>query len=75
MAEYKDFKSKIDLGTIKSSFIKERIFSFLHEKQKLKMIIYNKELQKISLIDIEYYKKISGKYKVGEKMEKEKNIY
>ena len=52
MIEYKDFKSKIDLRTIKSSFIKERIFSFLHEKQKLKMIIYNKELQKISLIGI-----------------------
>ena len=65
MAEYKD-KSKIDLGGIKSSHIKRRIFSFLYEKQKLKMIINRKELQNICLIDIEYYKKISGKYKIGE---------
>ena len=62
MAEYKDFKSKIDLREIKSSYIKIRIFSFLYEKQKLKMIVYSKELQKICLIDIDYYKNISEKY-------------
>ena len=44
MAEYEDFNSKIDLKIIKSSYIKKRIFSFLYDKQKLKMIIYNKEL-------------------------------
>ena len=31
------------------------------------MIIYNKEIQRKCLIDIEDYKKISGKYKKGEK--------
>jgi hypothetical protein len=65
MSEYKDFKSKIDLRAIKSSYITKRIFSFLYEKQKMKMIRYSKELQKIFLIDIEDYKKISGKYKIG----------
>ena len=64
MAEYKDFKSKIDLRAINSIYIKKSIFSFLLEKQKLKMIQYSKELQKICIIDIEYYKKISGKYKI-----------
>ena len=67
MAENIDIKSKIDLRAIKSSYIKKGIFSFLNEKQILKMIIYSKELQKICLIDIEDYKKNSGKYKIGGK--------
>ena len=29
--------------------------------------MYNKELQKVLLIDIKYYKKVSGKYIIGEK--------
>ena len=64
MAENEDFKSKIDLRAIKSSYIKKIIFSFLNEKQKLKMIVYSKKLQKICSIGIEDYKKISGKYKI-----------
>ena len=39
----------------------------LNEKQKLNMIIYNKQLQKILGVDIKVYKEISGKYKIGEK--------
>jgi len=65
--ELKEIKSKINYRNIKSFYIIERIFLFLHEKQKLNIIIYNKELQKICLIDIEDYKKISGKYKIGKK--------
>ena len=67
MAEFEDNKSKINLRDIKSLYNIERIFSFLYEKQKLKMIIYSKELQKICSIGIENYKKISGKYKIGER--------
>ena len=67
MAEFEDNKSKINLRDIKSSYNIKRIFSFLYEKQKLKMIIYSKELQKMYSIGIEDYKKISGKYKKGEK--------
>ena len=74
MAEIEDIKSKIDLRAIKSSYINKRIFSFLNEKQNLKMIIYSKELQKICLIDIEDYKKISGKYKIGGKNGKGKEF-
>jgi len=67
MAEFEDNKSKINLRDIKSSYNIKRIFSFLYEKQKLKMIVYNKEFQKMCSIDIKDYKKLSGKYKIGEK--------
>ena len=67
MAEFEDNKSKINLRDIKSLYNIKRIFSFLYEKQKLKMAVYNKELQKICSIGIEDYKEKSGKYKIGEK--------
>ena len=65
--EIKDIKSKINYKNIKSSHIIKTIFLFLHKKQKLDIIINNKELQKVCLIDIEDYKNISGKYKIGKK--------
>jgi len=67
MVEFEDNKSKINLKDINSPYIIKRIFSFLYENQILKMIIYSKELQNMYLIDIEDYKKKSGKYKIGEK--------
>ena len=62
------------LKEIKHTCLLKVVFSFLNEKRKLNMIIYNKELQKKLDVNIEEYKKISGKYKIGEKMEKEGNI-
>ena len=62
-----EYKSKINNRYIKSSYIIKTILSFLNEKQKLNMIIYNKELQKKCLVDIEDYKKISLKYRIGER--------
>ena len=67
MSEFNVINSKVKLRNIKSSFIIKRIFSFLYKRIKLNMIIYNKELQKICLIDIENYKQASGKYKIGGK--------
>ena len=67
MADFKIAKSNINLWNIKSSYIKKGVFSFLFEKQILNIIIYNKELQKMLLIDIDNYKKMAGKYKTGEK--------
>ena len=67
MDEFKDSKNKINIRDIKSSFIKQKIFSFLSEKQFLNMIKFNKELQNIYSIDIERLKKVSGKYKIGKK--------
>ena len=57
----------IKINNIKSSYIIKGLFSFLNEKQKLNMIIYNKELQKKCIVDIEDYKKLSLKYKVGKR--------
>ena len=67
MAECENIKSKIDLRAIKSSYIVKKIFSFLKEKKRLKIIEYSKELQKLCLIGIEDYKKMSGKYRIGER--------
>ena len=67
MAEFENIKSKVNLKEIKSSYIIKIIFSCLYEKQRLNIIKNNKELQKMHLIGIENYKKISGKYKIGEK--------
>ena len=67
MAEFEEIKNNINLKYIKSSYIIKGIFSFLHEEKKLNIIIYNKEIQKKLLIDIRDYKKLSGKYKIGEK--------
>ena len=67
MTEFKEIKYKINYRDIKSSYIIERVFSFLNKKHKLNIIIFSKESQKMCLIDIEDYKNISGKYKIGEK--------
>jgi len=74
MAEFKNIKSKLNLRDIKSLYIIKTIFSFLNKKQKLHIIIYNKKLQKLLLIDIEDYKKISWRYKIGKKNGKGKEI-
>ena len=60
-------KSIIYLREIKSCHIVKKVFSFLERKRKLNIIIYNKEFQKIILVDLKDYKKISKKYKIGDK--------
>ena len=67
MDEFENIKYKIYLKDIKSIFIMKKIFWILPKKQILNMIIYNKELKKILLVDIKDYKEISGKYKIGKK--------
>ena len=66
-----DLKEQI-LPGIKCNHNSKEIFSFLSEKQKLKMIIYNKQLQEIFKLYIENYKRISRKYKIGGKNRKGK---
>ena len=53
--------------SIRSRHIQEIVISFLKEKQKFNLFVYNKKLQKKFNIDIEAYKKKSGKYKKGKK--------
>ena len=67
MYEYESIKSEKDIESIKSLYILKDLFSFLSEKQKLKIIIYNKQLQKKLDINIEDYKKIRGIYRIGER--------
>ena len=49
---------------IKSKYIVEEILSFLKKKKIFNLIIYNKCLQKYFDINIDNYKKLSGKYKI-----------
>ena len=46
---------------IKSLVILKYVFSFLYEKKKLNMILYNKKNQRILRINIDDIKRISGK--------------
>ena len=62
--EFLNTRSEINIEKdIKSFYILQNIFSFLSEKQKLYMVIYNKQIQKKLDVDIEDYKNIVGIYK------------
>ena len=63
MNEYENIKSEKVIESIKSPYILKDIFSFLSEKLKLEIIIYNKNLQKKIDINIENYKRIRLIYK------------
>jgi len=68
MNEFLNIKYEINIEkSIKSLYILKNIFSFLPEKQTLKLIIYNIHLQKQFDINIEDYKRISGIYREGGK--------
>ena len=51
--------------TIQSSYNLKEIFSFLKEKRKLSIIIYNRKIQNKLKINIGDYMKESKKYKIG----------
>ena len=55
------------LNSISSFYIVKQIFKFIREEIKLEFIINNKKLQNKFHIDINHYKKISGKYIIGER--------
>ena len=52
-------------NSVKSPYIMKEIFSFLDKKEKLNLIKYNKFYQKLLMINIDDYKKITGKYIKG----------
>ena len=70
----KDEQTEVNkiIYNIKSAYILKDIFSFINIKQKLSLIMYNKQLQKILGVDMEDYKKTSGKYTIPEKNGKSK---
>ena len=55
------------IKSIKSFYITKFTLSYLQEKLKLNLFIYNKFFQNKLNLNIEYYKKSSGKYIIGEK--------
>jgi len=59
--------SDISLIRIESYYNLEKIFSYLEERNKLDIIIYNKQLQNKLGVNINDYGNMSGKYKVGER--------
>ena len=68
MNEFQKIKTKINIEQSMASFyVLKDVFSFLGEKQKLNLIIYNKNLQKKFDINIKDYKRVSGIYIEGEK--------
>ena len=56
---------------IKSEFFLIKLFSYIDEGKKLKLIRYNKKLQNILEIDLIYYKIFSKRYVYMKTMEKE----
>jgi len=62
-----DTKTNLFITSIKSINISKEIFSFLKIENLLKLIIYNKKLQNKCGYNLEYYKIISGKYRIYNK--------
>ena len=54
------------LKNIKSSYFIKLIYTFVHETQKLKLVRYNKSIQKNLNISIINYKFFSGRYIIYE---------
>ena len=52
-------------NSVKSKYIIQKIFLHLNDKKKIFMIRYNKYYNNLLEIDIELYKKISRKIKIG----------
>ena len=76
MNEFENIKSEINIEkSIQSLYIIKDIFSFLSEKRKLKILLYNKYFQKKLDINIENYKRIRKIYKIGEKNGRGKEYY
>ena len=71
MEEKKESNFGMSFGKV-IPLIKRKIFSFLSERNKLEKIKYNKFFQKVLGVDIENYKKLSGKYIIIDKNEKNK---
>ena len=60
-------KNKDITKSVKSFYVLKGIFSYLDENMQLKLFAHNKSLQKEYGFDLDYYKKVSGKYKILEK--------
>ena len=76
MSEFEKTKCNINLiKDIRCSNYLEVIFSFLKQKEKLNMIIYNNQLKNLLWVNFQDYKTISGRYKIDGKKWNRKRIY
>ena len=73
--EYENIKSEKNIKSIAKYVLKNMLFPFLPEKQKLEIIIYNKDLQKKLDINIENYKRIARLFREGERNGKGEEYY
>ena len=62
------------LENIKSKYIIVKVFSYIKEKTKLKLINYNKKLQEMNDISLYNSKFFSGSYKFLNQKQKENNL-
>ena len=52
--------------SIKSAYFIQKLFSYINDERKLKLVIYNKTIQKIIDINLTNYKFMTRKYIVYE---------
>ena len=55
------------LNGIKSPYIVKKLFNFLNEEKKLKLVIYNKKINKILNLTAIDIMRLSGKYLIEDK--------
>ena len=67
-------ESKNIIKILKSIYLIKKIFSNLIIYKELDMLKYNKNMQQDFNYNIEYYKKVSGKYIIGKRNGKGKDI-
>ena len=60
-------KSNMIVFKVRASKIFKHVFSFLNEKRKLSLILFNKEIKKKLGIDIKSYQKFYGSEIIGER--------
>jgi len=60
------------LEKIKSNYIFKIVFSYIEEKQKLKLVKFNKKIKGELTITLLNYKLLSGKYIINEPKERAK---
>ena len=58
-----EHSTEIGIESIKSKFILDKIFSYIHEKIKLNILRYNKNLQEKLEINLKTYENWEGKKK------------
>ena len=54
------------MRNVKSTYFINDIFTFINDKRKFEIVLYNKNIQKILGLTILDFRRISGKYIIGD---------